>query len=1292
MAEGSDHRDTENNWVIPNAESLLVETVGAGPGESAPGHEDVTPEVPEPTAPPEGPDAEALLQQEVKGPEPPTLITEVPPHQEELEIPPEEPEPQPGLRRRVACYIEKLVRAIPDPLALGGLRTWGRRSASVTGAELEEVSCSSSEDDAEGLRKRTARGSSPPASVGAAAREAELLEADAGSSLILNKCVIAAIALVGLAVLVFTGGFGGDGDSLQSIIARSVTGEDQQPQAIADIQDWIQEHADQFTGDPDSLQLMSGLLDKVAKENQEIRHMQATLQAQKEELEALLHAGNGGGTPETRVTEENVRLKDALLREETGHLSAKEELQNLQEKLDALEADTPEKETLVSENSQLKTEMETAKRQMESFLTQKETLVAESQMLRQELDKQRLLVASIKQDLEGLTANKTAEEDEKALHNRISEMSKRLAMEAQRSESWEKKYEEHAQKRKEQVGEGKKVHDHKKGDKWVKAEGQVKKPHHKHARDHERRWEEEEPRESQHEEWKSKKHEDKQQWRDKKQRPWEDKVKEPRLKDHETSEKIQKDKRSHHDHRDVGSDFHPRKGQKEFSESHKQGDKAHRHHDHNKFWKKLSDHQYRVPSGCSGLEDCARKDGVDLFNAELKPVERKRFEDLLQSYLVKSGLSKNLPDLVPLLDGFFEGPHFAHHRIRFKDFVDDVEDFLEDLARKETGSEDAADDFERFVYAGFFGDAAQKKRSSKKDDDQRRRDRPDRLQQNPEKTSDSNQTNPRPKHEHDFRVDTEKSNYKDQDKRERQHSEDGKDHRWKKEKRYNGHDRPNQNNNNNSHERDAGEITKYTERDHDHGYKSHHEHEDGDKSYKKHGGNQEWRGDHYHKERYDAEGKHTGHGKDRAEHKYSPSVAEREEEYRHERRDQQEKHEKDEHNRGSRPQDDEGHEGHKKHSQGYKKMESYGRANQRYHSDDQHYDDRSKHSHDNEGDNEHKPYYDKQEGKRPKHRHDNEGDNEHKPYYDYDKQEGKRPKHHHDNEGENELKPHNDYDKQEGKRPKHHHSKEGDNKHKPYYDKQEGRRPKHGHDKQGGNEHKPYYDYKKQEGKRPKHHHDKEGDNKHKPYYDYDKQEGRRPKHHHDKEGDNEHKPDYDYDEQEGRRPKHHHHKQDGSKNKPYHDHYRPKNDHNKPDDHRYDYDQQEGDRPKHHHEKQGGSRNDKPYYDQHDDDRPKNYNKQEDNSYKHHHDKREDYKPKPYYKDQDGYSHKHHHGQHEDKPYYNKRDDYEHKDQRDKYKESKHKSYKSRQGRDEDEDQQGVENHHGSRYKQGHHGDHKKY
>ncbi|XP_068108597.1 pre-B-cell leukemia transcription factor-interacting protein 1 isoform X2 [Hyperolius riggenbachi] len=1219
MAEAADNRDTENNWVIPNTEGLLVETVGAENKESSPSHEDIQPKGAEaaPIPASAGKDVPAEVQ-EIKGAVPPPPVTEAPPHQEQLEIPPdtaespgEEQEPPSGLRRRV-------------------------------GAELEEVSCSSSEEDAEGLRKRVLKGPPPPASVGPTARETAEQQEDLISSLNINKCLIAAVALVGLAVLIFTGGFITDDEPSEDVITRSMKG-DAQPETITDIQDWLHEHADQFTGDPSSLQVMNGLLDKVAKENQEIRHMQAKLQAQKEELEALVQAGDGiKTTPEpqtTRFMDENVRLKEALLREETDHLTAKEELQNLQEKLEGLETNTVEKETLVDINTQLKAELDSSKKQMESFLSQKETLVAESQMLRQELDKQRLLVASIRQDFDSITSNKTTEEGENVLQSRITEMSNRLAMEAQRSETWEKKYGEHAEKRKQLVGEEKKYFGHKewkKGDKWSNAsmsDGQFKKPHFKHNKEHAKRWTEEEARESQYEEWKSKKYEDKPQWRDKKhrhgerekswtedkERPnresenWKDKGKEHGWKDsphqHE-NEKNWKDKHARHHHGEAGDEFHPRKGQREFSEAHKHGDKRkdhgdkasgkeHRHHDHNKFWKKLSDHQYRVPEGCSGLEECAKKDGLDLFYVDLKPVQRKQFEEVLKTYLAKSELSKNLPELLPLLDGFFEGSYFAHHKIRFKDFVDDVEDFLEDLAKKETGSDDIVDDFERYVYTNFFGEAANKRRSVRKDSHHKsynhhHKHNPEKL----EETSQSgNQSNPKyHKDKKNLKVDAENPHYKSykgkyntEDEKHKSPSrqdddyddddDDRKDHKWKKTKKYNKDERYSREDDRktwkhnfdknrdvfNEQRQRQPKKPKY-EKDHDHGYRSYNEHHEDyndqqkeerhfheHKPYKKHPKKQDWDDHHYHKDKFEAQDHHNHdkpsdqtflQGKDGHErkYKYSQSATNHsqgtEQPFHHEHKPYWKKHEKDVINERYRSQP------HKDHHHEYKpwKEGERGHGKREYDScEDSSQSHHSKPYHDKNDESRQKRYYDKDD-RTPRPYDEKHDDRRQKPYPD---QHDSKPKTYHDKHDDSRGKPY--HKKHEDSRQKPYHKEHDDSRGKPYHKEHDDSRGKPYHKEHDDSRGKPYYN--------------EHNDNQRKPYHD---KHDNRQKPHFDEHNDNTHRSYYEEnDDGRQKRMPHRHErsrgknydKQDENKGTTYSDKHGEKKEHKKSYHNDYDED-----------------------------------------------------------------------------------------------------------------------------------------
>uniref|UniRef100_A0A8C9DT54 PBX homeobox interacting protein 1 n=1 Tax=Prolemur simus TaxID=1328070 RepID=A0A8C9DT54_PROSS len=80
-------------------------------------------------------------------------------------------------------------------------------------------------------------------------------------------------------------------------------------------------------------------------------------------------------------------------------------------------------------------------------------------------------------------------------------------------------------------------------------------------------------------------------------------------------------------------------------------------------------------------------------------------------------LTKELP-LSPAYFG--EDGIFRHDRLRFRDFVDALEDSLEEAAVRETGDDDEVDDFEDFIFSHFFGDKALKKRSGKKDKHLRR--------------------------------------------------------------------------------------------------------------------------------------------------------------------------------------------------------------------------------------------------------------------------------------------------------------------------------------------------------------------------------------------------------------------------------------------------------------------------------------------------------------------------------------------------------------------------------------------
>ncbi|NXY62340.1 PBIP1 protein, partial [Callaeas wilsoni] len=68
------------------------------------------------------------------------------------------------------------------------------------------------------------------------------------------------------------------------------------------------------------------------------------------------------------------------------------------------------------------------------------------------------------------------------------------------------------------------------------------------------------------------------------------------------------------------------------------------------------------------------------------------------------GLGRQFRRLASRLDGAFRADGvFAHDRLRFVDFVDDVEDLLEEVAWQEWGSKKAVDGFEEYVLRHYSG-------------------------------------------------------------------------------------------------------------------------------------------------------------------------------------------------------------------------------------------------------------------------------------------------------------------------------------------------------------------------------------------------------------------------------------------------------------------------------------------------------------------------------------------------------------------------------------------------------------
>ncbi|NXB77368.1 PBIP1 protein, partial [Donacobius atricapilla] len=192
------------------------------------------------------------------------------------------------------------------------------------GPTMEDMCCTSSENNVEGLRWRQGHKSHPgPATVTPAPHRETPDTVDDGLSM--SKYLLGALALVAVGLLIISGKWGSQAEGVLNT---------PRPPNLPVLQDSQQKPPLPDAGGSQSIQSMSQLLDKLAKENQEIRLMQAELQAHKEDLQALLHKSEAevaaAGAQQQSLATENTRLRAALEREITALREAQAELWRLQ--------------------------------------------------------------------------------------------------------------------------------------------------------------------------------------------------------------------------------------------------------------------------------------------------------------------------------------------------------------------------------------------------------------------------------------------------------------------------------------------------------------------------------------------------------------------------------------------------------------------------------------------------------------------------------------------------------------------------------------------------------------------------------------------------------------------------------------------------------------------------------------------------------------------------------------------------------------------------------------------------
>lgn len=562
-------------------------------------------------------------------------------------------------------------------------------------AVWKEHGCSSSDDDTdvdvEGLRRRRGREPSPPQPMAAVDGEDQAKGEGIGElGISLNMCFLGALVLLGLGILLFSGALLEPETGPVEEAELQVFPETELVQTVGNRQDEVEQL--QASVAPDSvpsLQSMGLLLDKLAKENQDIRLLQAQLQAQKEELQSLLHQPKG-------LEEENARLREALQQGKTSHQALESELQQLRARLQGLEANcvrgvdgvclnwggSPQGGKATTEQGHKGQEPDT------SLLEQHKQLEAEAKALRQELQKQWQLLGSVHRDLQRdlQDAGQGA-----PAHAGLAELGHMLAQTLQGLES-------------QGINTGRSSND---SEAWHQ-----KKPGFQHPRE----WSGREKwrggqRDQKAEHWKLKKEESgqdrKKSWRDE-DREYTGHWKENRPRAEESG--------SRKDSKRQDPKVHPRKSGNSHSGEKQKHSWGKDNSPDSVSWEELLRRKYRPPQGCSGVANCARQEGLALFGVELAPVRQQELASVLREYLARLPWARQLTKELPLSPAYFgEDGIFRHDRLRFRDFVDALEDSLEEVALKQTGDDDEVDDFEDFIFSHFFGDKALKKRSKKKE-------------------------------------------------------------------------------------------------------------------------------------------------------------------------------------------------------------------------------------------------------------------------------------------------------------------------------------------------------------------------------------------------------------------------------------------------------------------------------------------------------------------------------------------------------------------------------------------------
>ncbi|KAM9586349.1 cell cycle progression protein 1 isoform 1-T3 [Trichechus inunguis] len=437
-------------------------------------------------------------------------------------------------------------------------------------------------------------------------------------------------------------------------------------------------------------------------------------------------------TQKKNLATENQYLRLSLEKEEKALRSLQEELRKLREQIRVLE-DKGTSTELVTENQRLRQHLEEEQKKTHSVLSQRETFLAEAKMLKKELDRERLLTAALRAEVQQLGSSQsygnpdspnvlTEKREIEALRGRLSALEQKLTFEQQRSDLWERLYVEAKDQTGKQETDGRKKGG--RGSHRAKTKsketflGSVK------------------------ETFDAMKNSTKEFVRHHKE-----KIKQAKEAVKENLKKFSDSVKSTFRHfKDTTKNIFDEKGNKRFGapkeEAAKKSGTVYREYLHPQYKATTQNRNSRGPTGqragrrekpihsgkhtnsqrcsaehdcsenyhsvrkgCSDVFDCARQESISLFNVVLNPVRIDEFRQLIQRYLLKEldGFH-HWKELDQFISQFFLNGVFIHDQKLFIDFVSDVKDYLKAMKEYQVDDDGAFENLDGYIYRHFLGD------------------------------------------------------------------------------------------------------------------------------------------------------------------------------------------------------------------------------------------------------------------------------------------------------------------------------------------------------------------------------------------------------------------------------------------------------------------------------------------------------------------------------------------------------------------------------------------------------------